>query len=315
MVVLIVFFIISLLLYIISTLVMFLMISKNFKTQKPLAVIHDFISTALKPYEELTLKGKEWVEEQQRKGITEDVFIQSIDGIKLHGLLIKHENSKGVMIECHGYRSTAERDLYTSCYQYYNWGYDILLNDQRTSNRSEGKYITFGIKESLDIQQWCKYVNQCYPNFPIILAGISMGATTVLFSTENIQENNNVKLVIADSGFVSAWDEVIYAINHYFHLPGKCFIHMINNWCKLFGRFSLKEKNTVEVLQNVKLPILFIHGEDDDFVPANNSVINYDNYNGEKELLIVSNANHGMGYLVDTEKYLKTVKDFIDKYI
>ena len=302
-------------LYVISTYIMLVIISKNMKSQKPLAIIHNSVSNALKPYEKVTLKGKAWVEEQIKNHKTEDVAITSEDGLKLHGLLIKHEKPKDVFIECHGYRSTAERDLYTSCFQYYGWGYDILLNDQRTANKSEGKYITFGIKESQDIIQWCEYVNKRYPNLPIILAGISMGASTVLLSADKLSKEHHVQLIVADSGFISAWDEVVYAIKHYFHLPGKCFIHMINLWCKVFGKFSLREKNTVDALKNADIPILFIHGEDDDFVPAHNSLTNYHEYKGEKELLIVPKANHGMGYLVDTEKYLKTVKGFIEQHM
>ena len=309
------FLVLFVVLYITSTYIMFVMISKNMKSKKPLSIIHNSVDNALKSYEQIMLKGKAWVEEKMKSGETENILIKSEDGLKLHGLLIQHSNPKGIFVECHGYRSTAERDLYTSCYQYYNWGYDILLNDQRTANRSEGKYITFGVKESSDIIKWCEYVNRRYPNLPIILAGISMGATTVLLATDKLKKEYHVKLIIADSGFVSAWNEVIYAIKHYFHLPGKCFIYMINLWCKWIGKFSLKEKSTVDALKNTSIPVLLIHGEDDDFVPAHNSLTNYREYQGPKELLIVPKANHGMGYLVDSKKYLKTVKEFIDKYI
>ncbi|MBQ9314810.1 MAG: alpha/beta hydrolase [Clostridia bacterium] len=285
------------------------------KTKKPLAIIHNSVSNALKPYEEKTKMGVAWVDNKIENHEVEDVYIKSNDGLNLHGLLIKHEKPKGILIECHGYRSTARRDLYISCFQYYNWGYDVLLNDQRTSEKSDGKYITFGSKESMDIVKWCEYVSNRYSDLPIILAGISMGASTVLLAADKLKEEHHVKLIIADSGFISAWNEVVYAIKHYFHLPGECFIHMINLWCMMLGRFSLKEKNTIDVLKNTKLPILFIHGENDDFVPVNNSVINYNEYKDKKELLIIPEANHGMGYLVDTEKYLNTIKKFIDKYV
>ena len=300
--------------YLLITYVMFVVICKKVKNNKPLSVIHNAIEDALKPYEEKVKKGHSWVEEKRNEGRVEDIFILSEDGLKLHGILIKQENPKGVMVECHGYRSTAKGDLYPSCFEYYGWGYDLLLIDQRTTGGSEGDYITFGVKESKDVGKWCEYVSNHYEKKPIILAGISMGATTVLLATEYLRKEWLVKAIIADSGFISAWNEVVYAIGHYFHLPGICFVGMIDCWCRLFAKFSLREKNTTMVLGKEMVPILFIHGKEDDFVLKSNTEVNYMKYQGQKELLLVDKASHGMSYMVDTSNYVKTVKDFIQKY-
>jgi len=290
---------------------MFLFISKKFKNN-PLTVIHRAVEDSLRPYSSMIEQGNRWIEEKYQKNEIEEVYIQSKDSLKLHGIFLEHPNAKGIIIECHGYRSTAQRDLFASCFQYYEWGYSLLIIDQRTSHQSEGKYITFGIKESDDVIQWCEYIHTRFNNKPIILAGISMGASSVLMAVKDMKQEMNMKAVIADSAFECARDEVIYCINHYFHLPGKLFIHLINLWCKIFAGFSLVDKTVLNCISNSNIPILLIHGEDDDFVLKENSIRIYEGYHGKKELLIVPKANHGMGYLVDSKKYLETINQFLD---
>ena len=296
--------------YIVITYSMFLLVSKK-KESNNLPMSKN-IEKILKPYKSILDYGNNWIKENNK--IIKDIYINSNDNLKLHGILIERKNSKGIFIESHGYRSTAKRDLYASAHEYYNLGYSVLLIDNRTSNKSEGTYITFGMRESEDIIEWIKYINKNYPYSKIILAGISMGASSVLMSLKDVTKSMNVKCALVDSSYISAYDEIVYCISHYFHLPGKIFINMINYWCKSIAKFDLKEKNTVDCLVNSKIPILFIHGLDDDFVPYDNSKINYEKYNGPKEFISFEKASHGMSYLVDSKKYVNAIKDFIDNY-
>ena len=296
-------------LYIVITYFMFLMVSK--KTKRNNLPMSKNIEKILKPYKSILDYGNNWIKDNKK--LIKDIYIKSNDNLNLHGLFIERKNSKGIFIECHGYRSTAERDLYASCHEYYNLGYSILLIDNRTSNKSEGKYITFGMRESEDIISWINYVNKKYPKSKIILAGISMGASSVLMSLKDITKNMNVKYALVDCVYISAFDEIIYCINHYFHIPGKLFINMINLWCKKIAKFDLKEKNTLECMIDSKVPVLFIHGTDDDFVPYENSKINYDSYNGPKMFISFEGASHGMSYLVDSKKYVNSIKEFINE--
>ncbi len=299
------------LLYLLITYLMFILISKNTKViNLPMS---KNVAKSLKPYEEIMDKGKKWVDDKYKENQVKDIYIYSRDGLKLHALLIEHKNSNGIFLEVHGYRSTASRDLYASCHEYYKMGYSLLIIDNRTCNKSEGKYITFGVKESEDIISWIEYLNAKFPNKKIVLAGISMGATSVLISLKKIKEEMNIKCAIVDCGYVSAYDEVLYCINHFFHLNGKLFISMIDIWCKLFAKFSLKQENTINSLNNVKIPILFIHGLDDNFVPADNSKNNYQHYRGTKEIVLFENASHGISYLVDPKRYIKCINNIIAK--
>ena len=140
------------------------------------------VNKTLEPYKEMMEKGQKWVINKHDNEQIKDVYIKSKDGLKLHAILIENSNSKGIFLETHGYKSTAIRDLYFSCHEYYNIGDSLLIIDNRTCNKSEGKYITFGKKESEDILCWINYLNKEFPQKSIILAGVSMGATSILLS-------------------------------------------------------------------------------------------------------------------------------------
>lgn len=301
--------IIMIVLYLLTTYFMFSLISKKSKTN--FLPMSKGVAKSVEPYREIIINGKEWVAEKIKNNQLKDVYIYSRDNLKLHAVLIENPNEKGILLEIHGYRSTAENDLYTSCYEYYNMGYSLLIPDNRTCNKSEGKYITFGLKESDDIICWIEYLNKAFPKQSIILAGISMGATSVLMSLKNLKTEMNVKCAIADSGYVSAYSEVLHCIKHYFHINGKLFISMIDIWCKLFAKFSLKECNTLVSLDKTNIPILFIHGLEDEFVPPDNSKTNYQHYHGQKQLALFEKADHGLSYLVDSKRYIQYIKNFV----
>ena len=151
------------------------------------------------------------------------------------------------------------------------------------------------------------------PKQEIILAGISMGATSILMSLKDVTKKMNIKCAIVDCGYISPYEEVLYCIKTFFHLPGKLFIGMIDTWCKLIAKFSLREKDTINSISDVRIPILFIHGTDDDFVPVENSLKNYDEYQGPKKIELFENTSHGISYLVDPKRYIKTIKEFLTK--
>ena len=303
-------FLLLLIIYLISTYIMFIFISKRFKKDR-LMVMHKAIMKALEPYDKEIKCGYNWISDKINNNFTSDIFIRSDDNIKLHGLYIRSESNKKIIIFAHGYRSTVQTDLFASCKYYYEMGYNLLLIDQRGTGKSDGKYITFGVKESEDIICWCKYINKRYKKMSIILGGISMGATSVLMASKysNIY---NVKAVIADSPFVFPYDQVLYCIKHYFYINGKYFIDMINVWCMIFAKFSLKEKNVILSLKDNNIPILLIHGEDDDFVPLINSKKIYDNYRGIKYFVTFPGASHGMSFLVDSKRYINEIKSFLN---
>ena len=86
---------------------------------------------------------------------------------------------------------------------------------------------------------------------------------------------------------------------------------MINIWCKIIGNFDLKGKNTITSMINSNIPVLFIHGVEDDFVPPINSKNNHKYYKGPKKLLLFKKASHGISYLVKPDYYVNSIKEFL----
>ena len=141
-----------------------------------------------------------------------------------------------------------------------------------------------------------------------------MGASTAMMSAALFNKNNNIKAILADSGFISPIEEISYCFKRYFHIPPILLINTVNIWCILLGKFNLKSKNTIDCLNKNDIPLLLVHGEEDDFIPIFNSKNNYEQYKGsKKEFVTFPKAYHGMSYLVDSKRYIEIIKSFLSK--
>lgn len=242
----------------------------------------------------------------------EDIHIQSKDGLRLYARWIPAENPKGTILLAHGYNSTPYIDFSLVLDVYHNLGLNMLIPDQRSHARSEGKYITFGVKEWQDMACWVEYHNTHFGDCPMILSGLSMGASTVLYmANENLPEN--IKGIIADCGFTSPYDIIGKVFRSVAHLPSWPFLWVTDLCARLFAGFSLKEKDTRKTLQAGKYPVILAHGLADDFVPCEMSQEAFNACTSQKELLLVENAGHGYSFLKDQERYTQTVTAFLQR--
>ena len=169
------------------------------------------------------------------------LYITSFDGLKLAARFFNNADSKKLVILFHGYRSIAENDFATQFKMYYELGYNILLIDQRSHGRSEGRYITFGIKERYDCAYWCEYMSENYPEIEeIILNGISMGATTILLASE-FDLPSKVKGIVADCGFTSPKDIISKVMISRYGISPELLLPIVNIFCIIFGKFNIYE--------------------------------------------------------------------------
>ncbi len=243
----------------------------------------------------------------------EDVYITSRDGLKLHGYLMPHEDAKGTIVMIHGWRSRVAYDFSAIWKKYYAMGYNLLGIEQRAIGGSEGKYICFGVKERYDLIDWVKFLNGRFgEETPVIFSGISMGCSTVMFAIGNEELPKNVIGAIADCGFTSAYDEFCYLLRTSYHLPKFPFLYIATLFAKIFCGFTFNECNSKETLKNAKIPVLFIHGEADNFVPLEFTLKSYEACASRCELLTVKDAEHGMSYLVDKETADRTLTEFLN---
>ena len=240
----------------------------------------------------------------------EDVSITSFDGLTLRGKY--YECAPGATIELmfHGYRGYSDRDLCGGVQRCFALGHNALLVDQRASGSSDGNIITFGVKESRDCHSWLHFMEQRFgSDAKIILTGISMGAATVMMAAGKPLPKTVVG-VLADCGYTSA-KEIIQKIIRQMGLPVGLAYPFVKLAARLYGGFSLEEQPPIEAVTRCPVPIFFIHGEDDDFVPCEMSVQNYEACQApKKRLFTVPGAGHGLGYPVMPQEYITALKEF-----
>lgn len=242
----------------------------------------------------------------------EDVWTTSFDGLKLHGNFYAGKKGAPVQIMFHGYHGNPTRDFSGGIPLAVSQGLNVIAIDERAHGKSEGKCLTFGILERRDVVSWAEYAAERFgKDKPIILTGISMGAATVLMAS-NLTLPENVKCIISDCGYTSA-SEIIAKVMKEMHLPPVLLMPFVRLGAKLFGHFELDEADAPSSLAETNIPVLFIHGEDDRFVPCEMSRCNYEACASEKVLLTVPDAGHGLSFIIDHEGYLKTREEFLKK--
>ena len=239
-------------------------------------------------------------------------------GMKLQGYLMKPaKESKVYVFGSHGYRSSGKGEWCHYAKHYVEeLGYNIFFVDHQAAGESEGKYIGFSSYESRDALKWLSFMNETFGNdIQIILHGISMGSTTVMLMTGSGKLPENVKFAIADCGFTSAYDEFASKLK-VMHLPelSLSLVNYINR--KKAGYDLLKDTNALEAVKKAKIPMLFVHGGKDDFVPTYMGYQLHDACASEyKDFLLVPAADHAQSYRFGKEDYDKKIDEFIVKFI
>jgi pimeloyl-ACP methyl ester carboxylesterase len=235
--------------------------------------------------------------------------IKSFDGLALRGYYYEYSPNSPLELIFHGYSGNAERDLSGGVERCFALGRSCILIDQRGSGMSEGKICSFGVNERHDCLSWIEFATEKFgKERPIIIGGISMGAATVMMAAgENLPDN--VVCVMADCGYSSP-KEIIKKVMGDLKLPAWLFYPFVKLGAKLFGGFDLEETSAIESVKRAKVPVIFIHGEADGFVPCDMSRSLYEACLSPKKILTVPEAGHGIAYLKDGESYLNALRDF-----
>ena len=250
----------------------------------------------------------DWIK-QTRALPCEPMTITSFDGLQLQGTYYEYAPGAVIEIMFHGYRGSSERDMSGGVQRCFKLGHSALIVDQRSSGRSQGNVITFGVNESRDCLAWMNHAIERFgPDCRLMLAGISMGAATVMIAAgEDLPEN--VIGVLADCGYSSARD-IIKTVIRQMKLPANLLYPFVKLGARIFGHFDLEAFSAEDAMRHCKVPVIFFHGEADDFVPAWMSKRCYDACSSKKELITVPGAGHGLSYPVAMERYLQTLRDF-----
>ena len=240
----------------------------------------------------------------------DEITIQSFDGLTLCGKYYEFAPGAPIELMFHGYRGNADRDLCGGVQRCFSLGHSALIVDQRACGKSGGKKITFGVWESKDCLSWLDYmVDRFGPGQEIILCGSSMGAATVTMAA-GLPLPANVTSVLADCGYTSAKEIIQKVIAVDMKLPPKLAYPFVKLGAKVFGGFDLEENPPIAAVTKTRIPIIFIHGGSDAFVPCDMSRRCHEANRNMTRFVCIPGAGHGLSYLVDKETYLKVLREF-----
>ena len=239
----------------------------------------------------------------------ETVEISGRDGVTLTGHWFYNENAKRVIVAMHGWRSSWSQDFGIIAPFWQDNDCAVLYAEQRGQGASGGDYMGFGLLERYDCLEWINWVNErTGGELPVYLGGISMGATTVLM-TGGLELPENVRGIVADCAFTSPRAIWKHVVESNLHLPYGIYSSAANELCKKKIQEDA-DYSTADALQNCDVPVMFIHGTDDRFVPIEMTYENYKACRSKKRLFVVPGAEHGMSYMLDKEGYEEAVKKF-----
>lgn len=249
-------------------------------------------------------KGEKWM--KREKG--ERVYTTSLGDV-LTGHLFERENAKRLVLLFHGWRSGWKIECLYPAEELYEQGASVLIVEQRAHDRSEGKYIGFGLLERFDCLAWCNEMAYRFPQLDLYLMGFSMGASTLLLSAD-LPFPKTVKGIIADSGYRSPMDMVRRFAKDKLHVESDELIGEVNDLCGSEAGYRFTDKTARECLQKATLPIFFVHGTKDTMVPYSDSVQNFEDCASKKELYLLKGAGHGEAFFRDPQTYLGKITSF-----
>ena len=262
---------------------------------------------------ERTLDGIDWLSSQN----VEKVYYYGRKSVQLCAELILNNDSKKFIVLVHGYRSNPSHNFSYIVKKYYDMGFSILMPIQRAHEGSEGNHITFGYEESVDMFFWTRYLTGKFgKDISIAFHGVSMGAATVAMMND-LSLPSNIKALITDCGFSSAMGIFQYILMKDFKFPKFLAIPLLKTASfisEFIADFPFDDCVPLNAVKNAKIPMLFIHGTADKFVPCEMSKEMYEACGCEvKELALFEGAGHGMSYLTDTKTYEDRLEAFLSK--
>lgn len=241
----------------------------------------------------------------------EEVSITSFDGLKLVARMYINDMTKPVEIMFHGYKGTGSRDFSGGLKMVLERGMNAIVVTERGHGISEGKCLSFGINERRDVLSWVNFAIEKFgSDVKIILCGISMGGATVMMAS-NLDLPKNVLGIVEDCGYTSP-KEIIKRTMNKMHYPSKILYPFTRLGGMIYGGFDLNSSSAIKSIKECKLPVYFIHGMDDRFVPFEMGERLYNECNTKKWFHKVENAGHGLSFILDREGYDKLFDEFLE---
>lgn len=210
--------------------------------------------------------------------------LKTPNGEKISALFFDNPNAEYTILFSHG---NAE-DIFVSDWFFEELsgaGFNVFAYDYRGYGTSEGTASETNAYEDAETAYDYLTNELKIPPEKIIIHGRSLGAAVSI----ELAFRKKCGGLIAESSFVSAFR----VLTRYKIYP--------------FDKFQNLNK-----IENVKCPVLFIHGKRDEIIPFRHSEILYAKANEPKFFYWIDEADHNDVYLIGGKNYLQRIKDFAD---
>lgn len=292
-------------LYIISAILLLVLCAGyylSFKTLKPKTA--DYKASYQREVEKQNFNDK-WFSSL----INEEIYIDSHEGLRLHGIWFPNEGSEKSVILSHGYTV----NLYSSVKymkMFMDRGFNVLLIDHRFHGLSEGNYCSMGHKEKMDQVKWVNWIEDKVGRDTIIgTHGESMGAATALLHGAI---DDRINFIIADCAYQNVSDQFRYRLKVEYKMPAFPLLYLGNFFNKLRTGAFYKEISPLKAVKEIKAPVLFIHGNSDNYTKPSNSINLHKSKNGAGFIYLVPGAEHAGSYNTNPEDYQKVLFRFLE---
>ena len=257
-----------------------------------------------------------WYDDLHAKGIFRDTTVVDEEGYRLHAVYAPAKcpcKAEGTAVIVHGYTDNHLVFMYLVRMYRDEFNYNVMVPDLQYFGYSEGKAAQMGWLDRLDVEMWAEMAHDIFKNDFTVLHGVSMGAATVMMASGD-ELPSHIRAFVEDCGYSSAWDQFAHNLKDSFHLPPFPILNSASIVTKRRYGWGFKEASSVNQLAKCDRPMLFIHGDADDFVPVDHVYKNYAaKTHGYKELYIVPGAVHANSYAKDPAMYTWRVKYFLQR--
>lgn len=261
---------------------------------------------------------KPWMDSIRAGGHLRDTFVVSPAGERQHAYYLACDDACGkTAVLVHGYKDSAIKFFYFGRMYNRDLHYNVLMPDLHAHGLSDGNDIQMGWKDADEVLNWIKVAEEIFrdDNYrtAMIVHGVSMGAaTTMNVSGKDLPEYVNA--FVEDCGYTSVWDEFSMQLKEMFGLPAFPLMHSTSLLCNMKYGWNFKEASPLISVSRCTRPMLFIHGDADDFVPFSMMQPLYDAKPEPKEFWVAPGSAHANAYRDHPEEYTAVVRQFLEKW-
>lgn len=266
----------------------------------------------------------QWLDSVMAAGALHDIYIEDDNGLNHHALYIPAAiPTANTAVVLHGYTDNSIRMMMIAYMYSKELGYNVLLPDLYGHGLTDGETIRMGYLDRLDALRWIETADELFGDpfsgVRVVVHGISMGAATAMMVAGEVEHGLHqlpyVKCFVADCGYTSVWEQFKSELSAQFNLPAFPLLHLSSWLCQLRYGWNFKDASPLEAVKRCSLPILFIHGDADTFVPTSMVHELYEAKSSPKQLWLAPGVDHAHAYRDCTEEYTKQVKDFLNDYM